>query len=465
MKQRLVWPGMKNDIRKYVSSCPICQRDKFKYKSRPSKMSLPHQSRVPFHTVHVDFAEVTSNIKDKNSTFLLIIDEATRVVQAKAMKQHGRALIKYFNEHEDLKSVRTIVSDQGRSFVYVEFPRWATSKDIRLITTSPYHPAGNGLAERAIRDIKTFLSCYPHFKGGWKNSLEAAVRYHNRSYNSYLGCSPLFKLTKTSPVLPAEKEFNLHCPFYETEKSQIEQNLYRQRTNFYFNSQSATEALRAFRTFKGIRSGKSPLCCYSLRRMIKFIEKTGSLEAKLRSGRPSTCKSVAVTVSQNFEAIETLSTYGELKVIGFDKRQEFAAWVFRKIDIDEANFSLNGEVNPQNSRIWTTENPRNFTEMPLYQPRVTVWLRKGYSQIALSEITFMQDGGPPHISRGAKQLLKDTFSEDRPPRSPDLTPCDFWLWGYIRSRVYRCRPTTLAMLKASIRQFIINIINFNRYDI
>ncbi|UYV84235.1 hypothetical protein LAZ67_X001627 [Cordylochernes scorpioides] len=90
---------------------------------------------------------------------------------------------------------------------------------------------GNGLAERAIRDINTFLSCYPHFKGGWKNALEAAVRYHNRSYNSYLGCSPLFKLTKTSPVLP-----DLHCPLYETEKSQIEQNLYRQRTKFYFNS-------------------------------------------------------------------------------------------------------------------------------------------------------------------------------------------------------------------------------------
>ncbi|UYV84904.1 hypothetical protein LAZ67_X003942 [Cordylochernes scorpioides] len=67
-------------------------------------------------------------------------------------------------------------------------------------------------------------------------------------------------------------------------------------------------------------------------------------------------------------------------------RQEFAAWVFRQIDIyenwlsnvlwtDDAHFSLNGEVNTQSSRIWATENPRIFTEMPLYQPRVTVLLR------------------------------------------------------------------------------------------
>ncbi|UYV71440.1 hypothetical protein LAZ67_8003203 [Cordylochernes scorpioides] len=62
-------------------------------------------------------------------------------------------------------------------------------------------------------------------------------------------------------------------------------------------------------------------------------------------------------------------------------RQEFAAWVLRQIDIDEnwlsnvlwtddAHFSLNGEFNVQNSRIWATENLRIFTEMPLYQPRV-----------------------------------------------------------------------------------------------
>ncbi|UYV82299.1 hypothetical protein LAZ67_21001652 [Cordylochernes scorpioides] len=76
-------------------------------------------------------------------------------------------------------------------------------------------------------------------------------------------------------------------------------------------TKSATEALRAFRSFKDIRSGKGPMSCYSLRRMIKSFEETGSLEAKPRSGRPSTCKSVAVTVLQNAEAIETLSTYEE----------------------------------------------------------------------------------------------------------------------------------------------------------
>ncbi|UYV81529.1 hypothetical protein LAZ67_20001453 [Cordylochernes scorpioides] len=131
--------------------------------------------------------------------------------------------------------------------------------------------------------------------------------------------------------------------------------------------------------------------------------------------------------------------------------------------------------------------------MPLHQPRVTVWcgftssfiigpyyfeeingrilkpFLKEYSHIAgqtitIIEIAFMQDGGPPHISRSAEQLLKDTIGEDCVisrqfkyqwlPRSPDLTPCNFWLWKYIKPRDYRCRPPTLAMLNASIRRLL-----------
>ncbi|GFV33225.1 uncharacterized protein TNCV_4635141 [Trichonephila clavipes] len=34
---------------------------------------------------------------------------------------------------------------------------------------------------------------------------------------------------------------------------------------------------------------------------------------------------------------------------------------------------------------------------------------------------------------------------------PDLGPCDYWLWGYLKSQVYRDRPTSLGMLKDNIR--------------
>jgi len=38
-----------------------------------------------------------------------------------------------------------------------------------------------------------------------------------------------------------------------------------------------------------------------------------------------------------------------------------------------------------------------------------------------------------------------------PPRSPDLTVCDFFLWGYLKSRVYESKPRTLDELKDAIK--------------
>ncbi|GBL99029.1 hypothetical protein AVEN_227536-1 [Araneus ventricosus] len=62
----------------------------------------------------------------------------------------------------------------------------------------------------------------------------------------------------------------------------------------------------------------------------------------------------------------------------------------------------------------------------------------------LQDIIFMQDGAPPHIDRHVKQLLRQHFADAwvrsfslhfpiaLPLRSPDNTPCDFWLWGFLK---------------------------------
>jgi hypothetical protein len=39
-----------------------------------------------------------------------------------------------------------------------------------------------------------------------------------------------------------------------------------------------------------------------------------------------------------------------------------------------------------------------------------------------------------------------------PARSPDLSPCDFFFWGYLKNIVYRKRPSTVAELGDPITQ-------------
>ena len=41
-----------------------------------------------------------------------------------------------------------------------------------------------------------------------------------------------------------------------------------------------------------------------------------------------------------------------------------------------------------------------------------------------------------------------------PPRSPDLNPADFYLWGYLKTVVYNPQPKKLDDLMANIKREI-----------
>ncbi|GFT24852.1 uncharacterized protein TNCV_3021381 [Trichonephila clavipes] len=182
-------------------------------------------------------------------------------------------------------------------------------------------------------------------------------------------------------------------------------------------------------------------------------------------------------------------------------------WPWNILWTDEAHFHLDGSVNTHNCRIWETDNPHSTLRVPLHSPKVTVWCGFSASFIlgpyffeelgaggpvscsitgqryasllrnkiipdlqarqCLSRIIFMQDGAHPHITRCVTDVLKHHFTEERvisrqfrhlwPPRSPDLNPGDFWLWGHLKQLVSCDQPKTLPDLKDSISRHVLNI--------
>jgi hypothetical protein len=64
---------------------------------------------------------------------------------------------------------------------------------------------------------------------------------------------------------------------------------------------------------------------------------------------------------------------------------------------------------------------------------------------------YFQHDGAPHYTRLVMQRLNDTFPNrwigrgstiNWPPRSPDLSPLDFCLWGWLKSEVCRRKVDT-----------------------
>ena len=72
---------------------------------------------------------------------------------------------------------------------------------------------------------------------------------------------------------------------------------------------------------------------------------------------------------------------------------------------------------------------------------------------------FQQDGAPPHYFRKVVSYLNRKYPGKWigrggpikwPSRSPDLTPCDFFLWGYIKDQVYKTPVQDIVQLKRRI---------------
>ena len=84
---------------------------------------------------------------------------------------------------------------------------------------------------------------------------------------------------------------------------------------------------------------------------------------------------------------------------------------------------------------------------------------KFWPRIQHQEIIHQQGGALAHYGRAVREWLNEKFGErwigcrgfiEWPPRSPDLSPCDFFLWSVLKDRVYRRKPRSIKELKNAI---------------
>lgn len=166
---------------------------------------------------------------------------------------------------------------------------------------------------------------------------------------------------------------------------------------------------------------------------------------------------------------------------------------------DEAIFQMNGTVNTQNVRCYAPNGQPpidNKFEKSQCREKLHVWIGlcsngqligphffnrnvngRTYGEM-LQHVAFpavahiynlygerfdgiwwFQDGAPAHGSLAIRRLLREKFQDrivalhhpvEWPPRSPDLTPLDFFLWGYLKEKVFSTPPQDLPTLRRRI---------------
>lgn len=165
-------------------------------------------------------------------------------------------------------------------------------------------------------------------------------------------------------------------------------------------------------------------------------------------------------------------------------------FLLRVLWSDECTFTRDGVFNSHNFHFWADENPRAFREFG-HQRRfsVNVWLgilnlrvvgpiflpnrlnaieyvnvlEEVLDNVPLQlrpNMLYMNDGAPAHNARISRDWLDENFPNrwigrngpiSWPARSPDMNPLDFFVWGFLKEKVYATPPAN--------EQEVINRIN------
>ena len=148
-RQYIWWPGVNQDIENMVKNCKVCQETRHK---PPSATLHPWDwPRKPWQRVHADYAGPFLG-----KMFLILVDANTKWVDIHIVNSSSAEVTieKIRATFATLGLPQILVTDNGPQFISEQFAQFAKNNGIKHVTSSPYHPSTNGLAERTVQTFK-----------------------------------------------------------------------------------------------------------------------------------------------------------------------------------------------------------------------------------------------------------------------------------------------------------------------
>jgi transposase InsO family protein len=192
---RFDWPGVRNDVIKYVRSCTRCQQGKGQHHIAKQKLKNIVTDRRN-QLLQLDF-ETLSKAEYDGKTYiglLVMIDHFTKYCVAVALTS--------FDAHSAALAVRQawisrfgipemIQTDRGSQFESEYFQSFCRLSGISKIRSTAYHPESQGLVERQnqtlVRMLKVALS---RRQLDWPSILDQVTAAYNCTMHASSGCTP-----------------------------------------------------------------------------------------------------------------------------------------------------------------------------------------------------------------------------------------------------------------------------------
>lgn len=142
------WPGLDSDIEQLVKNCSICQQTRKSVPLAPlQQWSWPKHN---WQRIHLDFASY------EGKEFLILVDSHSKWLEVFYMPSttSKQCIEKLRHCFANFGLASTVITDGGPQFTSQEFKEFLESNGVHHTLSPPYHPASNGLAERAVQTVK-----------------------------------------------------------------------------------------------------------------------------------------------------------------------------------------------------------------------------------------------------------------------------------------------------------------------
>lgn len=150
-RDNVFWIGISKDIINLVQSCEVCN----KYSNRQQRQPLlqPELPGRPFEKLAADIFQLDGQ------NFLLLADYFSKMPFVKSLKNMtSQEVINYMQSVFAIHGIpKTLITDNAMQFTSSEFQQFTKDWEFKHTTSSSYYPRSNGLIERTVQTVKSYL--------------------------------------------------------------------------------------------------------------------------------------------------------------------------------------------------------------------------------------------------------------------------------------------------------------------
>lgn len=154
------WPNTANDVKMYVNTCHNCQMRKVERAKTTGSMYHHDEAYAPMDEIAIDAWNINKASRRNNKVVITAIDIFTKYITAKAVEHlNAPTATDFLNEYIGYFGIpKKVKTDNARDFCGVLFKETLEALSIQHKLSTPGHPQGNAVVERAIQTLQDRIS-------------------------------------------------------------------------------------------------------------------------------------------------------------------------------------------------------------------------------------------------------------------------------------------------------------------